>query len=326
MTKNKDNKGLPRFISGMWLLNFAGAIGLIAFFWFFKSTDRVNSLIEATSTISSFPTLQLPGLSQELLPPESGVNTTAVANEPTSIAIATPDSDNKSIIGYSVAGRPLEVYRFGNGPTGRLIVAGIHGGNEWNTIKLAYELMAYIDEHPEIVPDGITLYILPNLNPDGEARIHGLDGRVNDNGVDLNRNWPYHWEKDFVRSNCWNYRKTTAGSYGGSEPETASLLVFIVTHPEIDALISYHAAALGVFAGGVPAYKPSIRLAESIAKISTYQYPPKDIGCKYTGNFTDWAANVQKIAAVDIELHNFKYTDYQENLKILKVLLNYKKK
>ncbi len=309
----------------MWLLNFVGAIGLIAFFWFSRNPAQANSIPVPNITIISSPTPRINGNPQEEKILESVVNIPEVAREPSEISTPTPNS-NKSVIGYSVAGRPLEVYHFGNGPTARLIVAGIHGGNEWNTIKLANELMAYIEEHPEIIPNEITLYILPSLNPDGEARIHGLDGRVNDNGVDLNRNWPYYWEKDFVRSNCWNYRKTTAGTYAASEPETAALLVFIVTHPEIDALISYHSAALGIFAGGVPKYKPSVRLAESIAKVSTYRYPPKDIGCKYTGNLTDWAANTQEIAAVDIELHNFKYTDFNENLKILKVFLNYKKK
>jgi 20S proteasome alpha/beta subunit len=143
--------------------------------------------------------------------------------------------------------------------------------------------------------------------------------------VDLNRNWPYRWEKDYDRSNCWHYRPTTAGEYAGSEPETTALIDFIESHPEIDALISYHAAALGIFAGGVPDYQPSIRLAKSFAKVSDYQYPPKDIGCVYTGNFTDWASSVREIAAVDIELHNFRYTDLDENLKILKVFLKFKK-
>ena len=102
-------------------------------------------------------------------------------------------------------------------------------------------------------------------------------------------------------------------------------MVFIVSRPEIDALISYHAAALGIFAGGVPDYQPSIRLAKNLAKVSTYQYPPKDVGCIYTGNLTDWASSTREIAAVDIELHNFRYTDFDENLKILNVFLKFKK-
>ena len=59
------------------------------------------------------------------------------------------------VIGHSVEGRPLEVYRFGDGPTVRMIVAGIHGGNEWNTIALADQLIAYLYGHPEIVPENL---------------------------------------------------------------------------------------------------------------------------------------------------------------------------
>lgn len=312
------------------MLNFAGVIGLITFYWISSSPAQDLSPTKtapdftATSTVviqsTTTPAMDIFGsIDTPIFPAFKSATTSTPTPEP------TDDGKNPSVIGSSVAGRPLEVYRFGNGPTGRLIVAGIHGGNEYNTIKLANELIAHVESHPEIVPENITLYILPNLNPDGEARKHGVDGRVNDNGVDLNRNWPYRWEKDYDRSNCWHYRPTTAGDYAGSEPETAALIEFIESHPEIDALISYHSAALGIFAGGVPEYQPSIRLAKSLAKVSTYQYPPKDIGCVYTGNFTDWASSTREIAAVDIELHNFRYTDLDENLKIFNVFLKFKK-
>jgi hypothetical protein len=330
MAKNPGRTKLSRLVSGMWVLNFAGAIGLFAFFWVSSIAPPSNS---GNDSLSIEPTVTE---TPELLPAATLIDPffnfsfeTVEVRESHDPATPTPDpgewAENPKVIGYSVAGRPIEVYRFGNGPTGRMIVAGIHGGNEWNTIKLANELIEYVQDHPEIVPENITLYILPNLNPDGEARAHGVDGRVNDNGVDLNRNWPYRWERDYDRSSCWHYRPTTAGEYAASEPETSALLVFIVSHPEIDALISYHAAALGIFAGGVPDYKPSIRLAKSMAKVSTYQYPPKDVGCIYTGNLTDWASSTREIAAVDIELHNFRHTDFDENLKILNVFLKFKK-
>lgn len=330
MDKNPDRQKLSRIVSGMWMLNFAGAIGLFAFFWASsiasQSTSGKNSLsFESTATATSIipPAAALSG-AFSVFP----IETVEVGEyyDPAAPVPNTADWDeNPKIIGYSVSGRPIEVYRFGDGPTGRMIVAGIHGGNEWNTIKLANELIDYIMDHPKVIPENITLYILPNLNPDGEARAHGVDGRVNDNGVDLNRNWPYRWERDYDRSSCWHYRPTTAGDYAASEPETSALLVFIVSHPEIDALISYHAAALGIFAGGVPDYQPSIRLAKSMSKISTYQYPPKDVGCIYTGNLTDWASSTREIAAVDIELHNFRHTDFDENLKILNLFVRYKK-
>jgi predicted deacylase len=238
--------------------------------------------------------------------------------------LPTPTPTNETVLGYSMAGRTIELFTFGNGETGRLIVGGIHGGNEGNTVLLAYELIEYVAAHPEMIPKHVTLYIVPNLNPDGYARGRTLDGRVNDNGVDLNRNWPWKWQADWDRGGCWNYLPTTSGTWALSEPETRWLYRFIINHPEVDALISYHAAALGIFAGGVPDFRPSINLSKTLAGVSEYQYPPVDTGCEMHGDLTDWAAT-QNIAAVDIELHNFRHIDWEENLAILKAFLQFRR-
>lgn len=228
-----------------------------------------------------------------------------------------------TIIGYSLAGRPIEVYTFGNGEREYLIVAGIHGGYEYNTIELADELITYINEHPETIPSDATLYIIRNMNPDGEARAHGVDGRVNNNGVDLNRNFPSeNWVADWDRDGCWIYRPTTGGLYGGSEPETRTVMNFVESR-EIAALISYHSAALGVFPGGVPWTEASKRLAKALAKATGYPYPPIDTGCVYTGTLADWAVENGVGAAVDMELRDHKNTDFAANLKALKVFLNF---
>ena len=223
------------------------------------------------------------------------------------------------VIGYSVEGRPIEVLRFGEGSRARLIVAGIHGGSEANTTSLAGELMAHLQAHPEAVPDGMTLYLLPLLNPDGAARASGPQGRANARGVDLNRNWPAAWQPTWSRSGCWNLRPTTGGDRPASEPETMSLIQFI-SASRIEALINYHSAALGIFAGGQPPEARSLRLAEELAAVSPYPFPPIDTGCVFTGQLIDWAAN-NGIAAVDIELHNHLDTDLEENLAILSAFL-----
>ncbi len=216
------------------------------------------------------------------------------------------------------------MYQFGNGALQRMIVAGIHGGNEWNTTALARELITRIREKPEMIPSNVTLYILPLLNPDGEARAHGVDGRVNANGVDLNRNWDYHWTADWNRDGCWIYRPVSGGEFAGSEPETAALAGFIRTH-KIDALISYHSAALGIFPAGIPPDARSLELAHAVAAVSPYPYPPIDTGCEFTGNMVDWASS-QGIAALDIELSNHTHTDFDINKRILEVFLNWSEK
>lgn len=223
------------------------------------------------------------------------------------------------VIGYSVEGRPIEVVRYGEGSHSRLIVAGIHGGSEANTTALAHELIAYLQARPDSVPDGMMLYILPELNPDGAARASGPQGRANARGVDLNRNWPAAWQPAWSRSGCWNLGPTTGGERPASEPETMSLIQFI-SASGIEALINYHSAALGIFAGGQPPEARSLHLAETLAAVSTYPFPPIDTGCIFTGQLIDWAAN-NGIAAVDIELHNHRDSDLEENLAILSAFL-----
>jgi predicted deacylase len=218
--------------------------------------------------------------------------------------------------------RPIEAYRFGNGPVERLIVAGMHGGSEYNTVMLANELINYINAHPEVIPPDVTLYIVRNLNPDGSARAMGPRGRANANGVDLNRNWDANWQADWPRAGCWSITPVTGGTGPGSEPETQALMQFILSH-HFDALINYHSAALGIFAGGRPDFPPSFALAEAVADVTPYPWPPIDTGCVYTGGMTDWTA-AQGIASLDVELTDHTHTDFAINLRVLNVLLAWK--
>ncbi len=240
---------------------------------------------------------------------------------PTPFLTPVPWVDGPLVIGYTTENRPLEVYRFGTGPVRRMLIAGIHGGYEWNTVSLADEIIAYLQNHPEEVPSTTTLYILRNLNPDGLARAYGIEGRLNANRVDLNRNWPANWQAQWPNDGCWVHLPVSSGHEPASEPETRSLLQFI-TRNRVSALINYHSAALGIFPGGIPPDIDSIKLAEAIAAVSTYAYPPIDTGCEFTGTLPDWAAD-QGIAAVDLELHTHHTTDFAENLEILRMFLSW---
>lgn len=253
-------------------------------------------------------------------------STMIVVDTPTPFVIknaGTFGNARVTTIGYSVSGRPIEVYTFGNGEKERMIVAGIHGGYEWNTIALADELIQHIFDNPDIIPSDVTLYILRNLNPDGDARDHGIDGRVNNHGVDLNRNFPTNWAADWDRDGCWSYGPTTGGTGPGSEPETRAVMYFLQSH-EVETLISYHSAALGVFPGGEPWEKNSIKFAKALSRATGYPFPPIDTGCVFTGTLADYAVEMGAVS-VDMELSTHKYTDFRENLKALEVLLNWEK-
>jgi predicted deacylase len=252
---------------------------------------------------------------------EASLPSRQMAGSPTPTSLVLLNGRRPEMIGDSVEGRPLEVYTFGDGEQERMIVAGIHGGDEWNTVTLANQLIRHLDQNPNLIPDDITLYILPALNPDGEARAHNKYGRLNHNGVDLNRNFPVNWKRDWDRGGCWNYLPTSGGTSPGSEVETQVLMNFINNH-HIQVLISYHSAALGLFPGGLPWDDDSSRFAESLARVSSYPFPPLDTGCAYSGTLADYAVSAG-MAAVDLELTNHFDTDFDQNLQVLDVLLNF---
>ena len=326
MPVSSSNKKLRQLVIGFWSVNFiVGLFVIVAWFWmnssvkaFFISptpTQTKRPTLTATYTLTTTPTL----VPTDTLTPSPTFTPTQT---PTETRTSIPFSEGPITIGKSVNGLPLEVYRFGTGPTERLIVAGMHGGNEYNTVQLAEQLMAYLNQHPEIVPPTVTLYILHDLNPDGVARALNYLGRANANGVDLNRNWPANWQKDWTRTNCWTTTYVTGGTGPASEPETKALMAFIQSH-HFGALINYHSAALGIFPGGIPISAASKSLAQAVAAVTTYHYPPIDIGCEYTGGMVDWTAN-QGIASLDVELTNHTDTDFDMNLRVLNVLLNWK--
>ena len=165
------------------------------------------------------------------------------------------------------------------------------------------------------------MFILRAFNPDGEARSFDPAGRANENGVDLNRNFPIGWKENWNKKGCWDYLSIHAGNAPLSEPETQALNKFIHSHA-IEALISYHSAMLGIFPGGEPPDANSTRLAEAIAAVSAYPYPPIDTGCEINGSLVDWAVS-KGIAAADVELTNHQDTDFEQTLKILDVLLSW---
>lgn len=308
-------KELSRIVLLLWITAViaAGGLGLLT----------LNKTGVLSNEISLTP-INIPSITPQPAAAASPLPPTITSLPPTPTIIppsSTPEILQPQVIGISVADRPLEVYQFGIGPVEKMIVAGIHGGYEWNTIVLADELIGYLGSHPDIVPLEQTLYILRALNPDGFARSRGFGGRANENNVDINRNFPSNWQAEWPREGCWDYIPITGGKAAASEPETRALMAFIKAH-DLQAFISYHSAALGIFPGGQPPDAGSLSLADALAAVSDYPYPPIEAGCAYTGQLVDWVSD-QGIPAVDIELTNHQDSDFEENLAILSVFLDW---
>jgi murein peptide amidase A len=87
-------------------------------------------------------------------------------------------------IGHSVRHRPLVALEIGDPrQRHRILVIGCIHGNEPAGIAIAWRLIRATP------PTHTTLWVIPDLNPDGVA----AHTRQNADGVDLNRNFPWRW-------------------------------------------------------------------------------------------------------------------------------------
>jgi len=87
-------------------------------------------------------------------------------------------------------------------------------------------------------------YLMVRARPDepGEYTLLGWegidndgDGRINEDsrgGYDMNRNWAYDWQPDYIQYG--------AKDYPFSQPETRAVAEFVLAHPNIAAAQSYH--------------------------------------------------------------------------------------
>ena len=230
------------------------------------------------------------------------------------------------VIGTSVRNRPIEVFRFGTGEHERLIVAGIHGGQDENAIAVADQLIEHLQENSNVVPSDATLYILRSLNPDGQALGGETRGYFNANGVDLDRNFGANWKTSWEGQGCISTDPETAGSQAASEPESQAFIRFLSAR-QVEALVSYQGAGSGIHPAGQPASTESVRLAQAVAGISDYAYPPPEpgaqAGCEFTGRLVDAALAQGVQAAVDLKLDGGASPNLEANLKILTALLSW---
>ncbi len=113
-------------------------------------------------------------------------------------------------IGHTVRGRAIRAYHVGNPKSSNkvLLMSTMHG-DERDTRWIVRSIR---DGKPV---RGIDLWLLPTLNVDGLAR----SSRKNARGVDLNRNYPYHWANLNGRYE--------SGRHAASEPETKALMRFV---------------------------------------------------------------------------------------------------
>lgn len=259
---------------------------------------------------------------EEMVPP-------SVVEEPTAIV-------SEQIVGHSVENRPIVAYTYGSGPTDLLFVGGIHGGYEWNSSILAYEMMAHIEADPSVVPEDLTVTIVPALNPDGLFEVVGKEGRLtladapathdasgtgrmNQNGIDLNRNFACKW----AATSTWRGAEVSAGANAFSEPEAAAIRD-LVLELKPEAVVFWHSQGGAVYAsechdGILPVTLDIMNLYASAAE---YQAIPVFDAYPITGDAEGWLASIG-IPALTVELSTHTGLDWAKNLAGTLALFDY---
>ena len=173
--------------------------------------------------------------------------TLTVSPEPTETVTAVPPTvtagPSEIVLGDSALGEPIAGMKFGNGSQVIVLVGGIHAGWAPASVDVAEAVSDYLVENPDAVPEAVTVMVIPNLNPDSLSGAVGeLNGRLNGNGIDLNRNWDCNWRSDPV------WRNVPIAGIGGempfSEPEVTALRDLILSE-DVQAVIFWQARVPG---------------------------------------------------------------------------------
>lgn len=208
-------------------------------------------------------------------------------------------------IGSSAGGRALEGFRFGEGDRAVVVVGGLHGGFAPGSVVFPDLLLQHFNDNPAELPPGFALFTFANVNPDSAAAPGELAGRLNANGVDLNRNFGCNWSSEAD----WRGTPVNPGSAPFSEPETRALRDFLVDlQPEL--VIFYEARATnGLVAAGRCGedHPPSNRLRDVYAASAGYDVDTFELN----GDSSDWLTTLD-IPAISVLLKEYEGLSSQE--------------
>ncbi len=228
------------------------------------------------------------------------------------------------VIGSSVLGQPLTLLRFGEG-SHQVFCNAAHHANEWITAPLlltwlerlsqAYAFGGAIAGKRAVdLYAGVTLHLLPLVNPDGVDLVTGelepgraayqdalrMNGsaagfpgnwKANIHGVDLNLQYPAGWEEARRIKFSQGYTRPGPRDYVGkaplTEPESRAVYDYSLAHP-FALTLSYHTQGEVIY-WKYNGFEPlgSREIGEELAARSGYSLELTPPESAYAG-FKDW--------------------------------------
>lgn len=245
----------------------------------FACSDEPNS---KTSVSTS-----LVGVEALIVPEISTTTTTTTTSTTTSVApITTQPGPREITIGMSHLGRPIVAVQIQDSPHRPVIAIGSIHGDE----SMGLEVVERLRNSPDI-PEGLNLWVIPTVNPDGLA----ASVRGNARGVDLNRNFATDdWQ--FVGQGSEKY----SGEAAASEVETKAVQQFVLEQQPL-LVVWWHQFGYYVDEQRTVANFDLIRRFSELTGL-----PITDVGCGSTpcvGNATVFInSNIEGASSFVVEL------------------------
>ncbi len=170
------------------------------------------------------------------------------------LATDYPEKCQMLTVGSSFEGREINALRFYPGsPSPGFLFVGTHHAREWMSTEIPLELCHYLSKNPDSDPrvdewlSKFDIWIIPMLNPDGHQFTVDHDrmwrknrkpvGMTGETGVDLNRNYGYHWGGEGASGDPSSIVYHGEGPF--SELETQVIKKLVQEFPMIGCL-TYH--------------------------------------------------------------------------------------
>jgi hypothetical protein len=213
------------------------------------------------------------------------------------------------------------------------MVVGSIQGDQAGTRDLVNALITYLERNPNQAPSGVAYYLMPSLNPDGNA----LNSRYNANGVDLNRNWDSaDWRSDPAVPEQPSGKAGAGGSRPMSEPESRALRDYIYSLQAQGTnlrIVVLHSSVRRTSGQIYPGGNNSIDLAQSYASVTGYDIETAWAEYTTSGELVTWCTE-QGYLSIDIvvpasqgsssQVPGTGYTLLELTLRALEAVANYR--
>lgn len=187
---------------------------------------------------------------------------------------AYPDVTRLETIGTSHKGHPIVAMAIADNlveddPRPTILLNGAHHGDEPISTEIVFDAIEYLldprieDPRKAAWRKSFVTWVVPQVNPDGAnafleqsfrmgrkngREVDGLKGQRRDEGVDLNRNYPFRWhslgEEGSSSEGTSSYYR---GAHAASEPEVKAMMA-LAERERFLASISYHTGTVCILA------------------------------------------------------------------------------